>query len=49
MGIAVKCRSRQAPGGLNRCGDLELLGMIQVLLACSAVGVVYYLVTGTVG
>jgi chromate transporter len=25
------------------------IGMIQVLLACSAIGVVYYLVTGTVG
>jgi RNA polymerase sigma-B factor len=30
VGIAVKCRSTQAPGGLNRCGDLELLGLVQL-------------------
>jgi RNA polymerase sigma-B factor len=31
VGIAVKCRSTQAPAGLDRCGDLELLGMVQLL------------------
>jgi hypothetical protein len=25
------------------------IGMIRVLLACSAIGIVYYVVTGTVG